>query len=338
MEKTLGELAQLIGGRLQGDANIKIAGVANIAAAKVSDITFAVEPHIEEARTCQAAAVILPEGIEAFAKPVIIVENPRESFIKLVELFTPPLTIKREISDKASIGNNVIIGKNVAIMPFAVVDDNAVIGDDVILYPHTYVGQYARIGNETCLYSNVTVREFCEVGSNVIIHSSTVIGSDGFGFVTKKGKHIKVPQIGNVVVENDVEIGANAAVDRAAMGTTYIRTGTKIDNLVHIGHNCDIGENTLIVAQTGISGSTKVGHNVTFGGQVGTVGHIEIGANSVFAARSGIINNTPENVFYAGFPARPHSEWLRMTAASAHAPQMRKQIKEITRRLEKNKN
>lgn len=338
MEKTLGELAQLIGGRLQGDANIKIAGVANIAAAKVSDITFAVEPHIEEARNCQAAAVILPEGIESFAKPVIIVENPRESFIKLVELFTPPLTIKREISDKASIGNNVIIGKNVAIMPFAVVDDNVVIGDDVILYPHTYVGQYARIGNATCLYSNVTVREFCEVGSNVIIHSSTVIGSDGFGFVTKMGKHIKVPQIGNVVVENDVEIGANAAVDRAAMGTTYIRTGTKIDNLVHVGHNCDIGENTLIVAQTGISGSTKVGHNVTFGGQVGVVGHIEIGANSVFAARSGIINNTPENVFYAGFPARPHSEWLRITAASAHAPQMRKQIKEITRRLEKNKN
>ncbi|MDQ0203083.1 UDP-3-O-(3-hydroxymyristoyl)glucosamine N-acyltransferase [Pectinatus haikarae] len=331
MEKTLGELAQIIDGRLAGEATIMIRGVAGIAAAAQGDITFAVDGHIEEAEKCGASAVIIPNTVENFSLPAIFVDNPREVFIKLVKLFTPPLAIKRKISDKASIGNNVVIGKNVAIMPFAVVDDNAVVGDNVILYPHVYVGQYARIGKGSMLYSSVTVREFCEVGENVIIHSSAVVGSDGFGFVTKNGKHIKVPQVGNVVIEDDVEIGAHAAVDRAAMGSTYIRRGTKIDNLVHIGHSCDIGENTLIVAQTGISGSTKVGRNVTFGGQAGIVGHINIGADSIFAARSGVINDTPEGVFYAGFPARPHQEWLRITAASSHLPELLKKMKKIQR-------
>ena len=191
------------------------------------------------------------------------------------------------------------------------------IGSNVILYPHTYIGQYAVIGDDSILYSNVTVRERCRLGRRVIIHSSTVIGADGFGFTTTNGVHTKVPQVGNAVLEDDVEIGAHVGIDRATTGSTIIGQGTKIDNLVHIGHNCHIGANNLIVAQTGISGSTNVGHNVTFGGQVGTVGHIDIGANSVFAARSGIIGNTPEGVFYAGFPAKPHQEWLRMVGGAS---------------------
>lgn len=327
MEKRLDEIAQLVQGRLSGDPSIVISGVANLAAAKQGDITFAVEEHLDEAKQCTASALILPNPVKSFSLPAIFVDNPREAFITLIKLFTPTLKIKHEVSNKAFIGNNVCIGKNVTIMPFAVVDDNAVVEDEAILYPHVYVGQFARIGSGSLLYSNATVREFCQIGKNVIIHSSAVIGSDGFGFVTKNGKHIKVPQVGNVIVEDNVEIGAHAGIDRAALGSTYIRKGTKIDNLVHIGHSCDIGENTLVVAQTGISGSTKVGHNVTFGGQVGTVGHISIGANSVFAARSGIINNTPENVFYAGFPARPHQEWLRITAALTHLPQLLKNIR-----------
>ncbi|WP_196593085.1 UDP-3-O-(3-hydroxymyristoyl)glucosamine N-acyltransferase [Pectinatus sottacetonis] len=334
MEKTLGELARFVGGRLSGDPSIIVKGVANIASAGSCDITFAVEPHVEKAKKCNAAAVILSNEIKNFPLPAIFVKNPREVFIKLIKIFTPPLKIKKEISKQAFIGTNVVIGKNTAIMPFAVVDDNAVIEDNVVLYPHVYIGQYAQIGSDSILYSNVTVREFCEIGKNVILHSSAVIGSDGFGFVTENGIHEKVPQVGNVVVEDNVEIGAHTAVDRAAMGSTYIRKGTKIDNLVHIGHSCDIGENTLIVAQTGISGSTRVGHNVTFGGQNGIVGHIDIGANSIFAARSGVINNVPKGSFYAGFPARPHQEWLRIIAASSHTPEILKEIKKIKRQLE----
>lgn len=327
MEKTLDELAKLINGRLAGDPSIKITGVASIAEAGSGDITFAVDEHIGEAEKSKAAAVILPNTVNDFPRSAVFVDNPREVFIKLLQLFRPSLEITREISDKAAIGKNVSIGKNVAVMPCAVLDDNAVIGDDTVIYPHVYIGKYAKVGNNTLLYSNVTVREFCEIGNNVIIQSSAVIGSDGFGFVTKNGRHMKVPQIGNVVVEDDVEIGAHVCIDRAAMGSTYIRRGTKIDNLVHVGHNCDIGENCLLVAQTGISGSTHVGHNVTFGGQVGTVGHIKIGANSVFAARSGIINNTPEGVFFAGFPARPHQEWLRMIATVTRLPKLLKKLR-----------
>jgi UDP-3-O-[3-hydroxymyristoyl] glucosamine N-acyltransferase len=183
------------------------------------------------------------------------------------------------------------------------------------------------------IYSSATIREHCRVGKRCVIHASAVIGSDGFGFTTKDGVHTKVPQVGNVVLEDDVEIGAHDGIDRAAMGSTVIGKGTKIDNLVHIGHNCKIGPNCLIVAQTGISGSTEVGHNVTFGGQVGTVGHIKIGANSVYAARSGIIGNMPEGQFCAGFPVQPHTEWLRVQAAMKKLPELLKKVKKLEKEL-----
>ena len=336
MEKTVEEIAQLLGGSVQGDGTQPITGVSNIALAGPTEMTFAVEPHLEEAAASAAGAVIIAESAaENFQKNAVVVKEPREAFARLVEIFTPSLDIKRGISAQAHIGQQVKIGKNVAIMPFAVVDDHAVIGDDVVLYPHTYIGQYAEIGEGTLLYPSVTVREYCKLGKRVIVHSSTVIGGDGFGFITKNGVHSKVPQVGNVVVEDDVEIGAHVGIDRAMMGSTRIGAGTKIDNLVHIGHNCEIGENNLIVAQTGIAGSTIVGHNVTFGGQTGVVGHIHIGSNTVLAARSGPISDIPENVFYAGFPARPHQEWLRAEAAAKKLPEMRLRIKDLEKRLRK---
>lgn len=335
MKKTLQEIAAFVGGRVEGDATIVIQGLDNIEGAGASDLTFAVEPHIEAAKKCRAAAVMLPESVTDFPKPAIYVDEPRAAFAKLLELFTPKLNFPQGVSDKAHIGQNVKIGADVTIMPFVVVDDNAVIGDRVTLYPHTYIGQYAEVGDDTVIYSNATVREHCLVGKRCVIHSSAVIGSDGFGFTTKDGVHTKVPQVGNVILEDDVEIGAHDGIDRAAMGSTVIGKGTKIDNLVHIGHNCKIGPNCLIVAQTGISGSTTVGHNVTFGGQVGTVGHIEIGANSVYAARSGIIGNMPEGVFCAGFPVQPHTDWLRMQAAMKHLPEMLKKMKKMEKQLAK---
>ncbi len=334
MEKFLYEIAELIGGTVAGDSSIKISGLANITMARTGDLIFAVPPHLDEAKTCAASAVLIPLDTEDFPKPAIKVQDPRAAFATLLELFTPKLEIPVGISPKAHIGKNVKISDDATIMPFAVVDDGAEIKSGAIIYPHVYIGQHATIGEDTVIYSSATIREFCKVGKRCVIHSSAVIGSDGFGFTTADGVHTKVPQIGNVIIEDDVEIGAHVGIDRAAMGSTIIGHGTKIDNLVHIGHNCKIGANCLIVAQTGISGSTTVGDNVTFGGQVGTVGHITIGGNSVYAARSGISKNMPEGFFGAGFPIQSHSDWLRQQAALRRVPELMERIHRLEYEIE----
>ena len=334
MEKTLKEIASLTGGTLAGDGSIKISGLANITSAHEGDLIFAVGEHLDEAKESPASAVLIPLDVEDFPKPAIKVSDPRAAFAKLLELFAPKIKIPVGISDKAHIGQNAKISPDVTIMPFAVIEDGAQIKSGAIIYPHVYIGQNVTIGEDTIVYSSATVREFCKIGKRCVIHSSAVIGSDGFGFTTKDGFHTKVPQIGNVINEDDVEVGAHVGIDRAAMGSTIIGHGTKIDNLVHIGHNCKIGANCLIVAQTGISGSTIVGDNVTFGGQVGTVGHINIGSNSVYAARSGITKNMPEGFFGAGFPVQSHSEWLRNQAALKRVPEILEKIHWIEYEIE----
>ncbi len=336
MQKTLAEIVKLIGGKLCGDdsdgARI-ITGATGISLAGPTDITFAVDPHLEEAIACNAAAVIIQDDVEGFNRTCIKVKNPRDAFNILLNIFKPELEIKRGISEKAHIGSDVKIGNNVAIMDFVYIDDHAHIGDDVVLYPSVYVGQYAGVDSGTVLHSGVSIREYCKVGKNNIIHDNAVIGADGFGFITQNGQHVKVPQVGNVVLEDDVEVGCNVGIDRATTGSTTIGKGTKIDNLVHIGHNCVLGANCLVVAQTGLAGSTIVGHNVTFAGQVGTKGHITVGSNSVMAARTGIIGDIPENSFCAGFPARPHQEWLRIKAYESRLPDTIKKIKALEKRL-----
>ena len=336
MEKSLKEIAELIGGIIAPEnENIIITGLENIEGALRGDLIFAIEPHLDEAKTSKASAAIVPLNTEDFPLPSIRSADPKAAFAKLLQVFTPKLEIKVGISEKAHIGNNVKIAEGATIMPFAVVDDNAEIEANVVIYPQVYVGQFAKIGAGSILYPSVTVREYCQIGRNCIIHPSAVVGSDGFGFTTKDGIHTKVPQVGNVVVEDDVEIGAHVGIDRAAMGSTVIGHGTKIDNLVHIGHNCKIGANCLIVAQTGISGSTIVGNNVTFGGQVGTVGHITIGSNSVFAARTGISKSMPDGVFCAGFPIQSHAEWLKTQAAIRQLPELIKKVRQLEAELKK---
>lgn len=326
MKMTLGEIASLVGGRLEGDASLSVEGATNLAEARETEITFAVEPHLEEARAAGAGAILVPEGAGAFPMPAVYVADPRAAFAKLLEAFTPPLEFPPGVSGLAYIGPDVRIGAGATVMPFAVVDAHASIGAGAVLYPHTYIGQYAEIGDETVVYSNATVRERCRVGRRVVIHSAAVVGADGFGFTTKDGVHTKVPQVGNVVIEDDVEIGAHVGIDRATTGSTVVGRGTKIDNLVHIGHNCRIGAYNLIVAQTGISGSTTTGDHVTFGGQTGTVGHIHIGGHSTYAARSGIISDMPEGVLCSGFPVQPHQDWLRMQAALRRLPSLVKRL------------
>ena len=334
MEKLLYEVAELVDGELSGDGQTLVRGLSDIKLAQAGDLIFAVPPHIDEAKQSRATAVLIPRDVDDFPKPAVKVDDPRAAFAILLELFTPKLEIPVGVSPKAHIGRDVKLAENVTIMPFAVVDDGAQIDAGAIIYPHVYIGQRATIGADTVIYSSATVREFCKIGKRCVIHSSAVIGADGFGFTTSKGVHTKIPQVGNVVVEDDVEIGAHVGIDRAALGSTIIGHGTKIDNLVHIAHNCRIGANCLIVAQTGISGSTIVGDNVTFGGQVGTVGHIEIGGNSVYAARSGITKNMPPNFFGAGFPIQTHSDWLKFQVTLKKIPELTEKIRRLERELE----
>jgi UDP-3-O-[3-hydroxymyristoyl] glucosamine N-acyltransferase len=331
--KTLSEIAAMLDGIVLGDGTIEITGVTNIEDASSTDIIFAVPPHLEKAALSKAAAVIIPDSITSFTKPAIRVANPRLAFTQLLEYFTPPLVVQRGVHSTVVIGENVTIGNNVAIMAYVVIADNVVIGDNTVIYPYTYIGTNVKLGTDTLLYPNVTIRENCQIGCRVIIHSGSVIGSDGFGFITAHGQHQKVPQVGNVIIEDDVEIGVNTAFDRATTGSTIIGRGTKIDNLVHVAHNVVIGEDCYLVAQTGIAGSVKVGNRVTFAGQTGSAGHLTIGDNCVFAARAAVISDVPPNSFYAGFPARPHKEWLRAEAATYKLPDLLKKVRDLEKRL-----
>ena len=334
MKKFLKEIAELVGGELHGNGEILITGLNSIETAENGDLTFADEKHVDAAKKSSASAVIISKKFKGeLPANAIKTDEPKVAFAKLMEIFKPQIEIPAGISSQAYIGKNTKISSTAKIMAFAYIDNGAEISDGAIIYPHTYIGQNAKVGADTVIYSSVTVREYCEIGARCVIHASTVIGADGFGFTTSKGVHTKVPQIGNVIVEDDVEIGAHVGIDRAAMGSTVIGHGTKIDNLVHVGHNCQIGANCLIVAQTGISGSTIVGDNVTFGGQTGTVGHIKIGGNSVYAARSGITKNMPEGVFCSGFPVQPHNEWLRSQVAIKKIPDLMKRIQQLEKTI-----
>lgn len=334
MQKTLKELAEIVGGELVGDGEIIISGLDSIETAKRGDLTFADEKHVAAAKNSAASAVIVPKNFTGeLPANAIKSAEPKIAFAKLMEIFKPQIEIPAGINPQACIGKNTKISATAKIMAFAVIDDGAEISDGAVIYPHTYIGQNAKIGADTVIYPCVTVREYCEIGARCVIHASAVIGADGFGFTTKNDVHTKVPQIGNVIVEDDVEIGAQVGIDRAAMGSTVIGHGTKIDNLVHIGHNCKIGANCLIVAQTGISGSTIVGDNVTFGGQTGTVGHIKIGGHSVYAARSGISKDMPEGVFCSGFPLMPHNEWLRLQGSLQKVPDLIKKIRQLENKI-----
>ena len=330
MTKSLGEIAKLINGKLVGDADIVIHGATNLEEAGEQEITFAVPPYLDKVDKSLAAAFILPSNIErSFTKPVILVDNPRIAFAEILEMFSPALEVQREIHPTAFVASSAKIGKNVAIMPCAVVDEDCVIGDDTVIYPHVYVGRGTKVGKGSIFYSNVSIYANCQIGDRVILHSGAVIGGDGFGYVTIEGKHRKVPQVGNVILGDDVEIGCNSCIDCGTTGSTVVGNGTKIDNLVHVAHNDIIGENCFLVAHVGISGSVKVGNNVTMAGQVATAGHITIGDNCVFAGRSGITRDVPSNSVYAGFPARPHKEWLKQEVMQRKLPEMFKKLNEL---------
>lgn len=335
MEKKVQELAEFLKGKLeQDDPGLKITGVNGLVEAGPSDISFAVPPYVEHCHLSEAGVMVLgyndplPDG-----RPVIRVENPRAAFVALLKLFRAKEDVERVVSPLAYVSAKAKIGSNVAIQPFAYIEDGAVIGDGTVIYPNVYVGKNVKVGKDCILYPNATIRENCVLGDRVILKSGAAIGGDGFGYITQNGRHSKVPQTGNVILGDDVEIGSNSCVDRATVDSTIVGSGTKLDNLVHLGHNDILGENCLVVAHVGISGSVTVGHNVTFAGQVGTVGHITIGDNCIFGGRTGITHNVPSNSKMAGFPAMPYKDWLKQEANIRRAGEMLKRIKNLEKEL-----
>lgn len=338
MEKTVRELAEFLHGKLENDApELKVTGVNGLVEAGANDISFAVPPHVEHCHLSKAGVMVLGFDDSALPdnRPVIRVENPRAAFAALLELFRHRAEVERVVSDKAYIAPSAKIGKDVAVMPFAYIDEGAEIGDGTVIYPHVYVGRNVKVGAGCLFYPSSTIREGCVLGNKVVLQSGAVIGGDGFGYITDKktGKHSFVLQAGNVVLEDEVEIGSNSCIDRATAGSTVVGAGTKIDNLVHLGHNDVLGKNCLVVAHVGISGSVTAGDNCVFAGQVGTVGHITIGNNCQFAGRTGITHNIPDNSVCAGFPAQPYKEWLKQEANLRKVGDLLKKVKELEKAL-----
>ena len=346
MRKTLKEIAGLIDGEVVGDENVIITGVCGIKEARPGDITFLANPkYLSLLEATSASAIITSRDTTVVSKPIIQTENPSLAFTKVVSLFGPvAIRHPKGIHPTAVVGKKVTLGKNAALGPYVVVEDEVSIGDNTVIYPGCYIGYQAVIGKDTLVYSNVSVRERTQIGDRVIIHSGTVIGSDGFGFETVDGIHHKIPQIGTVLIEDDVEIGANVAVDRARFDKTVIGRGTKIDNLVQIAHNVVVGENSIIVAQAGISGSTTIGKGVILAGQAGLVGHIRVGDGATVAAQAGVTKDVPAHTMVSGYPAKPHDIARRVNACLQNLPklyatvaQLKKKIEELEGRL-KDKN
>lgn len=331
----LSELAQLVGGELVGNGNLKITGIASLEDAGPGDITFAAdEKHLPLAKQSKAAAVIVPKDAEDIGKPVVRVVNSRLAFAILLEKFAPKLHIEKGIHPTAVIAESAEVGDGCSVGAHVYIGENARIGRNVTLYPGVFIGEGAVIGDNTLIYPNVVIREFVQVGKNVIIQPGAVLGGDGFGFVNVNGRQRKVPQIGTVIIEDDVEIGANVTIDRATCGKTVVGRGTKIDNLVQLGHNVVIGQDCLIVAMAGVAGSSTIGNRVTLAGQSGVAGHISVGDGTTVAAQALVAGNIPAGQFVSGYPARPHWESMRVVAAQNKVPDLIKRVKALEKELE----
>ncbi len=336
MTATLAMLAQVVGGTVIGDGSTEITGVAGIREAREGELTFLAnpryEPYLEQTR---ASAIIVADDHRDIGKPLIQNPNPYLAFLKAVRYFqgeetrpAPGVHASAVVAPEACIDATAYVG------PHVVVESGARVGPLAWIGPGCYIGADASIGPETRLHPNVTLLDECVLGARVIVHSGTVIGSDGFGFVRDGDVYRKLPQVGNVVVEDDVELGACVTIDRATMGTTRIGQGSKFDNLVLIAHNVQIGENCIIVAQVGISGSTSVGDNAVLAGQVGVVGHIEIGAGAQVGAKSGVSKSVKPGERVFGYPALPVGQAKRIEASLRHLPELIQAVRALKRRVE----
>lgn len=330
---TLSFLAAHIGGVLRGDDR-PITGVAGLREAEPGHVTFLANARYaaDLART-RASGVVLAPSQASSGIGRIEVDEPYYAFSRIVRWFHERPYRAGGIHAQAVLAPDAVVGAEPTIGPFVSVGRRARLGDRVTLSAGVAVGDDVTIGDDTLVYPNVTIRDDSIIGCRVILHSGVVIGGDGFGFATRNGRHEKILQVGRVVIEDDVELGANVCVDRAALGVTRIKRGTKVDNLVQIAHNVVVGEDCLLVAQAGISGSTELGRGVVLAGQVGVVGHLTIGDGAMVGAQSGVAADLAAGQIVSGSPAMPHQTWLRVQATLATLPQMRRTIKRLEARI-----
>ncbi len=334
LTKTLQELANHLGGVVRGDASFAVNGLAPLESAGPDKITFLANPkYAAKVAETRAGAVLMAPGGEAYGRNVIELANPYLGFARLLTLFYTSPHPALGIFPEALLGTNVTFGEGISIYPGAVIGNNVTIGDRVVIYPGAVIYDGVTIGDDSVIHANAVVRERCRLGRRCKLQPGAVVGSDGFGFAPDGSSYYPIPQIGIVVLEDDVEIGANAAVDRAAIEVTLIKRGTKLDNLVQVAHNCQIGEDCMIVSQVGIAGSSKIGNHVTLAGQVGVVGHVNIGNNVVVGAQAGVPGSLADNGYYSGSPAMPHKEWLRVMGVLPKLPDMRKKIAELEKKI-----
>lgn len=335
----ISELAERIGAEVRGDgADCDVVGCARLDQAGPREIAFLANPkYARQLESTDAAAVIVGPSVEDNGRTLLVAEDPyyafRNAAVALHGFRRHPRPAGGGISEQASVDPSARIGEGTVVHPFAVVAADAEIGRDCVLYPHTYVGPGTRIGDECTLYPGVAIYEHCRLGDRVTLHANCVIGQDGFGYATHQGRHHKIPQMGNVVIEDDVEMGAGCAVDRATLGATVVGTGTKCSDLVAIGHGTKVGRHNLLVAQVGIAGSAETGDHVALGGQVGVAGHLRIGDRSRVAATSGVMDDVPDDSLVGGIPAVPLTEAKRLHLYSRRLPELTDRIKKLERQL-----
>ena len=338
---TVAQIAGLVGGEALGELDHPVSGVANLGEAGPSDAVFL------ENRKYTALAATAPAGLlfttaefrdaVVAAKGKVVVEEPRAAFAFLVRMIDEAARVKilATHSAKASIHGKAVLGPNVSVGDFTVIERGAAVGENTVVMPQVYIGVNAKVGRNCLIYPQVVIRDECVIGDNVVIHPGAVIGADGFGFLTDKttGKHTKIPQIGNVVIGAGAEIGANVTIDRGAVGSTVISAGTQIDNLVQIGHNVRLGRDCVVVSQTGIAGSAIVGNNVVLAGQAGVAGHLTIGDGAIITAQTGVMSDVPAKSVLFGSPGRPHREAFKLQALFNRLPELFDTVKQIQKKL-----
>lgn len=331
----LSDLARELSCQLVGEGEVEIRGVADIREAQEGELTFVADArHLKYLEGCQASAVILSFAAPPSARPNLRTDNPYLAFARALEILHPGEHPAPGVHPAAILEEGVKLGEGVSIGALTFVGRGAEIGDHSILFPQVYVGSGSRMGKGCILHPQVMVREGVRIGDRVIIHSGAVLGSDGFGYAKQgDGRYYKIPQIGGVTIEDEVEIGANVTIDRATLGQTRIGRGTKIDNLVQVAHNVQVGQDTIIISQVGIAGSTKIGNRVTLAGQAGIIGHIEIGDDCIVGSQSGVGEDLKPGSVVTGSPAIPHHLWRRMAVSLPRLPELLKSIRALEKRL-----
>ena len=336
MKKKVNEIAHLLDGKVIGDGDVVIEGVRSLEEAGEGDLTFVANPQYRKfIKDTNASAILVDSETVCEGKNCIVVANPYIALGKILTVYYPDTIGRQGISPQAFIEDGAIIDSEVVIYPGVTVCKGARIERGVVLYPGVFIGPDAVIGEDSILYPHVCIYRRSIIGKRVIKHAGVVVGSDGFGFANPGLDNFKIPQVGIVQIDDDVEIGANTTIDRGTLGKTWIKRGVKIDNLVQIAHNVVVGENSVIVSQVGIAGSTKLGKGVVIGGQTGLVGHINIGDRVMIGAKSGVHEDVPEGMAVSGIPHLPHREWLRVVSCLSRLPEMRKMLASLMDRVRK---